>query len=392
MAFDLSAFRAEYSRFLLPDRILLTGHSHQAWPDVARDAMSDAFDDAARLVDDKWGAAVFPRMEVVGKKILGRLGFDETDSIAFGKSTHELVTRLLSCFPIASRPIVVTTRSEFHSLHRQLCRLMEEGLRVVWVDSADRAGLVDRLLVAIQPGVSLVALSAVLFEDAYVLPRLGEIIARAVEVGAVALVDAYHAMNVVPIDWGPAKEAVFVTGGGYKYAQLGEGVCFLRVPASTTLRPVDTGWFADFAALEGERSDLVGYGPGGARFSGATFDPTPFYRAARVLEHFDRFGLDIAALRDISLCQTRRIIDRMDDAGLGNGVVSSRDDARRGGFVAIRSPAAHSVVGRLRQRGVFVDSRADLVRVGPAPYLTEDELDRGCRAVAEEISRAIEGR
>ena len=38
-------------------RILLTGHSHQAWPDVARAALLQCFDDAALHVDDKWGAA-----------------------------------------------------------------------------------------------------------------------------------------------------------------------------------------------------------------------------------------------------------------------------------------------------------------------------------------------
>lgn len=392
MSFDPLAFRAAYGRFLASGRILLTGHSHQAWPDVARDAMIEAFDDAARLVDDKWGEAVFPRLEAVGRSVLGRLGFDEGDAIAFGKSTHELVTRLLSCFPLSKKPVVVTTRAEFHSLHRQLCRLAEEGLEVVWVDAADRASLVDRLIEAIKPGTSLVAVSAVLFEDAYVVPRIGDIVERAVSVGAVPLVDAYHAFNVVPVAWGPAKDALFVTGGGYKYAQLGEGVCFLRVPAATNLRPVDTGWFADFSALEGARSDAVGYGEGGARFSGATFDPTPFYRAHAVLQHFDAFGLDVPALRRISLRQTRRIIDRIDEAGLGDRIVSSRDDARRGGFVAVRSPNTHDVVSRLRARGVVVDARNDVVRIGPAPYLTDEEIDRGTAAVAEEIQREIAAR
>ncbi|MDI1474980.1 aminotransferase class V-fold PLP-dependent enzyme [Polyangium sp. y55x31] len=386
-ALDLGAFRAAYSHFLQGDRVLLTGHSHQAWPDVARAAMIEAFDGAAHFVDDKWSRAVFPKMESVGRRILGRLGFDEGDAISFGKSTHELVTRLLSCFPLASAPRVVTTRSEFHSLHRQLSRLAEDGLRVTWVDTAERETLVDRFLEAIVPGTSLVALSAVLFEDAYVVPRIGEIAARAVEVGAVPLVDAYHAFNVVPIEWGPAKDALFVTAGGYKYAALGEGICFLRSPATTNLRPADTGWFADFSALEGERTTAVGYGPGGARFSGATFDPTPVYRADAVLRHWDAFGLDVPALRAISLRQTRRILAQLDAAGLSDRVASSRVDARRGAFVAVRSAGAGHVVDRLRARGIFVDSRGDLVRIGPAPYLTDDEIDRGTLAVAEEIRR-----
>ena len=46
----------------------------------------------------------------------------------------------------------------------------------------------------------------------------------------------------------------FVTGGGYKYCQLGEGNAFLRVPPGRQMRPVLTGWFAEFAS-RGDRSD-----------------------------------------------------------------------------------------------------------------------------------------
>lgn len=387
--FDIGAFRAAYSRFVTDQRILLSGHSHQAWPDVARDAMIEAFDDAALLVDDKWYHAVFPRMKSVGSKILTRLGFADTDAITFGKSTHELVTRLLSCFPLSSRPTIVTTTGEFHSLHRQLSRLSEEGLRVVWVDANDRSTLADRLLEAIVPGVSLVAVSAVLFEDAFVLPRLGEIVDKAVSLGAIPLVDAYHAFNVVPIEWGPAHGKLFVTAGGYKYAEFGEGICFLRVPADSTLRPVDTGWFADFSALERERTGRIDYGPGGDRFSGATFDPTPFYRADAVLRHFDSFGLTIERLRTISLRQTGRIISALEEAGLGERIVTPRAEERRGGFIALRCPNASTVVGRLRGRGVFADSRRDILRLGPAPYLYDDEIDRGVRLAAEEIQKEL---
>jgi len=96
---DLAALRAEYRAFLRPGRVLLTGHSHQAWPDAAREALVRSFDDAAEHVDDKWERAVFPLVESVGRRVLGRLGFDEADPIAFGRSTHELVVRLLSSFP-----------------------------------------------------------------------------------------------------------------------------------------------------------------------------------------------------------------------------------------------------------------------------------------------------
>jgi selenocysteine lyase/cysteine desulfurase len=387
---DLGALRAAYERFLGAgsERILLTGHSHQAWPDVVEGALTRVFDDAARLVDDKWSEAIFPKIEAVGASILDRMGFARADSIAFGKSTHELAYRLITCLPPPqARPRIVTTEGEFHSLHRQLRRLAEEGAEVVWVPGHPREGLAERLIEALTPGTAMLALSAVLFEDAYIVPRLGEILERATSLGAVALVDAYHAFNVVPIDWGPAKDRIFVTAGGYKYAAFGEGICWLRVPSGCELRPVYTGWFADFGALSSERAGEVTYGPGGARFSGATFDPTAFYRAEAVLEHWDRFGLTPARLREISVRQTERIIQRFDAAGLGGRVVSSRQNERRGGFVAVHVEEAASVVGRLRERGVLVDSRRTLLRLGPAPYLTDAEIDRGSAAAIEEIQR-----
>lgn len=389
---DIDALRAAYSAFLAtPGRILLSGHSHQAWPDVVRDALSRYFDDSARLADDKWEAAVFPKVDAVGRRILARFGFDPSDPIAFGRSTHELVFRLLSSKPLGRGARIVTTTSEFHSLWRQLTRLEEEGVEVVWVEAQPRAALAERLLAALVPGTTALAVSAVLFEDAFVLPRLGEIVAKAHAVGALPIVDAYHAFNVVPLDWGPAKDHVFATAGGYKYAGFGEGLCWLRVPPDCQLRPVDTGWFADFASLGKPRpapGGRVTYGPGGARFAGATFDASLFYRAEAVLAHWDRFGLDVSALRALSTSRTRRIIRCIDEAGLGERIVSPREDDRRGGFVTLRSREAGAVVDRLRARGVFADARADLLRLGPAPFSTDAEIDAGVAATVEELRSA----
>jgi len=43
-----------YSLFRVTERVLLTGHSHQAWPDISWEAQQQAWRDAADLVDQKW--------------------------------------------------------------------------------------------------------------------------------------------------------------------------------------------------------------------------------------------------------------------------------------------------------------------------------------------------
>src|SRR4029453_12652908 len=116
------------------------------------------------------------------------------------------------------------------------------------------------------------------------------------------LVDAYHHLNVVPFDLGGlGLDRAFVVGGGYKYCQLGEGNCFLRLPADCELRPVLTGWFSEFGELaHAKRLGDVRYPPGAARFAGATSDPTSHYRAARVFGFHEEMGLTPEVLRATS--------------------------------------------------------------------------------------------
>ena len=48
-----------YNSFRVVDRLLLTGHSHQAWPDRGIEGQQQAWIDAAQYVDDKWEHAWF---------------------------------------------------------------------------------------------------------------------------------------------------------------------------------------------------------------------------------------------------------------------------------------------------------------------------------------------
>src|SRR5438552_12703919 len=95
-----------YTRFRVSERILLTGHSHQAWPDVAFEAQQRAWLDAAEFIDDKWERAAEQAAKV--RAGFARLLGDAPDNVALGQNTHELVTRWLSALPIRGRRRIVT--------------------------------------------------------------------------------------------------------------------------------------------------------------------------------------------------------------------------------------------------------------------------------------------
>ncbi len=386
-----NALARHYARFALEDRILLTGHSHQAWPDVARDGLVEAYDDAARLVDDKWAAADAKADDV--RAGYQRLLHDPGGSVALAESTHHLVVRFLSGLDLTGRRArLVTTDGEFHSLRRQLARLAEAGVEVTRVAAEPVDTLAERLAATADDRTAAVLVSAVLFESARIVPHLAGLAATCRDRGVELLVDAYHALGPVPF---PLHELglgdAWVTGGGYKYLQLGEGNAFLRVPPhGLAMRPVITGWFAEFDTLSDPHPpDLVSYAPGPQRFAGGTYDPASHYRAARVFAFFAEHGLTPELLRASYRHQVEVLAGAFDALDAPEALIT-RDRRtpldRLGGFLALRSPHAARLRDELRIRGVLVDSRGDIVRVGPAPYLSDDRLTDGIAALADALA------
>lgn len=397
-AFPLEALRrspnalaAHYTRFGVAERVLLTGHSHQAWPDVAREAQLEAWDDAARDVDEKWARA-FAKAARVREGFAARLGA-RADGVTLGQNTHELVTRFLSALPLERRPKLVTTDGEFHTLRRQLDRLAETGrVEVAKLAARPVATLAERLAAAVDERTAAAFVSSVLFTTAEIVPRLGELLAACRARGAELLVDAYHQVNVVPCDLTAEGLAdAFVTGGGYKYCQLGEGNCFLRVPPGREhYRPVLTGWYSEFARLTQRAAGEVPYGEGAARWAGSTWDPTAHYRAARVFDFFDGHGLSPDHLRAVSRHQVARLAAGFDALGLDPAAVARERDVpleRLGGFLALRAPNAGALSAALRRRGVWTDFRGDVLRLGPAPYLSDGQLDDAIAALGEVVAK-----
>jgi kynureninase len=376
---DPNVLRPHYRAFLRDDRILLTGHSHQAWPDVAREGMVAAFEAAATHVDDKWGEA-FAAATAVREAVASRVGVAES-TVALGASTHDLLVRLLSALPLRKKRHIVTTSGEFHTLYRQLRRLSEEGVSVDFVNPLPVATLAERLAAAVRDDTAALFVSTVLFESSTLVPHLSHAVDVARKKGAEVVLDTYHHFMVKPLrreDYGD----VFLLGGGYKYAQWGEGVCFMTVPESCSLRPVVTGWFSDFAHLSAPRDGAkVTYGPTLAeRFAGSTYDPTSHFRARAVLRFFDERGMTVPRLAAGYSMQTSRIFEAL--ASRGHRVVSPSDVASRGGFVAVAVENPAEVIEKSRRDGVLFDARGDIVRLGPAPYLTDAELDRGVEVFA----------
>src|SRR4029453_4838839 len=146
--------------------------------------------------------------------------------------------------------------------------------------------------------------------------------------------------------------------------------------------------FSEFSELAApNQAAHVQYGRGAARFAGATYDPTSHYRAAAVFRFHQELGLTPTRLREISQHQTTLLesaLSALDIDSQGADIVEMPHD-RRAGFLTVRTPHAMQLVPDLRARGVFVDARGAILRLGPAPYVTDQQLEAAAVLVNEVI-------
>jgi len=363
-----------FSRFLQsdPERLHFAAHSHHPWPDVSYDAHIAAWDDASRLMDDKWDHIFGEVIPETRSRIAGVLGLESGDTITFAPNTHEFLNRLFSCLDQPVR--VLTTGSEFHSFTRQSRRWEEEGLAIVdRVPTEPFDTFADRFTAEARAGVhDLVYLSQVFFDSGFVVPDIDRIVSSLSEEKTFMVVDGYHAFMAMPVDLGAIQDRSFFIAGGYKYAMSGEGAVFMHAPPGYGPRPVDTGWYAGFGQLETGVTRDVPYARDGSRFFGATFDPSGIYRMRAVLEWLADEDVSPKAIHEHVAGLQRRLLERAEPPG--DLIPAAGFD--RGNFLTFETPRAAQLYQALHDRKVVTDHRGDRLRIGFGIYQDESDVDR----------------
>lgn len=383
---DVNPLSRFYSNFKVTERILLTGHSHQAWPDAAYEGIRESWKDAANLVDDKWEKA-FHKADRV------RLGYAElidgnAKQIALASNTHELFIKFLSALDLRSRPKVITSDSEFYTVRRQLDRINGEFIEVVKVAAQPYETLSERMSKFIDDKTAAVVVSKVFYNNSKIVNNLGLLAHTCEKFGAKLLIDTYHALNAIPFSIEDEKlQNCFILGGGYKYCQLGEGNCFMHIPSTQEFRPFITGWFSEFTAISTPKvPGEVVYGPNHWQFAGSTYDPISHYRASSVLDFFRDMKYSPIKLREISLFQIKLLAEEFDKADFPSEIIYRQKELpleEFGGFIVFYTKFANEITKELRNRNIFVDYRGNNLRFGPAPYLSNRQLSDAISALKE---------
>lgn len=370
-------YKKYYKRFLEQNAGIqhYASHSHHYWPDITREAMLEYWDDAAKFVDDKWNHIFGVKVPETQKLIAEVLNLSTPEQIVFAPNTHEFVTRLFSCFSPDKRISVLTTDSEFYSFDRQVNRLAEEKfVSVEKIATLPFDNFEKRFIEKIQAQkYDVIYLSHVFFNSGMAVKNLKAVVDAVTNPETIIVVDGYHGFMAIPTDLKSIEDRAFYLAGSYKYAQGGEGCCFMHVPKNSQHRPLNTGWFAGFGDLSNNQGE-VNYNRNGMRFAGSTMDYSPLYRLNAVLNLFKRDGLTVEKIHAHIQMQQKNFREHLfaiDHHYLLEKNILSIDYNYHGHFLTFAMPSPEhtkKLHDELRAHNIWTDYRASRLRFGFGIY------------------------
>ncbi|HEX5792039.1 MAG TPA: aminotransferase class V-fold PLP-dependent enzyme, partial [Rheinheimera sp.] len=347
------------------------------------------WDDTARLVDDKWRYIFAEKVPQTQQLIADILQLPQPEQVVFAPNTHELVMRLLSCFDLRQPLRILSTDSEFHSFSRQVKRLSEyDNVQVDIIATEPFASFEQRFIAAAaQHEYQLIFCSQVFFNSGFAITDLTAFVQQlAASSNAMIAIDGYHGFMALPTDLNAIAERIYYLAGSYKYAQGGEGCCFMAVPLGSTERPLYTGWFAEFGTLAAEKSATVLYSEDGYRFAGATMDFSALYRLNAVLRLFKQQGISVGRIHQyVQQLQQAFLVKlaALEHPKLNQSHLLVHDLSKHGHFLTFRcgSPAeVAELAAVLKRAGIETDYRGDRLRFGFALYHNSAQYDLSCLA------------
>ena len=358
------------------------GRAVQTWRDLGIRGWLEA--------DPPW----FYLAEKLGERCAALVGAGADEVVLSGTTTVNIHALVHSFYrPEGKRTRIIADELDFptdvYALKSVLkLRGLDPAEHLVLVPSADGLILDEREIARhFDDSTALVFLPSVLYRSGQLLD-MEFLTARAHERGIPIGFDGSHSVGAVPHEfdrWG----VDFAVWCSYKYLNGGPGAtAFLYVSRRHFgLDPALAGWFGSDKDKQFDMALDFEPAPTAGRFQ---ISSPSILNAAPLLGSFDIIeAAGVTAIRERSLRLTRFLMDMID--GLlsappyGFSIGTPRQDARRGGHVAVRHPEALRIAEALRARGVIPDFRPpDVIRIAPvALYNTFTELWTLVRSLRE---------
>jgi len=382
---DLDSIRNEFP--ILARSVYLISNSLGAVPRQALMRLKNYYQLWAEDGVGAWEKEWWDLSRRVGNQVASLIGAgkDEVTMMTNATVSHWVALSTRFSSQKGKRNKIIMTDHDFPSILYAVSKIAQcMGWELEAIKSHGQPGIdVNDIVKNIDEKTLFIATSHVYFKSAYV-QDISKIAARARQMGALTLIDGYHAPGTLPVDV-KQLDVDFYIGGCLKWLCGGPGNAFLYVRPELTsnLKPQLTGWFAhQHPFLFAQKMEYV---QSSYRFMSGT-PPVPcLYTALAGLDIIKKIG--ISRIRQKSLHQTGLIIKKARERGFS--LFTPEENSFRGGAVSIGFPHAFPVKQALEKRGIKVDFRKggdqepDVIRVGPHLYTKDEEINILFREVDE---------
>jgi kynureninase len=338
----------------------------------------------ARSLHNRTLGAWLERFEEVTRLVETLLGAP-AGSVALRDSATACQAAIASAVePTGKRNRIIVTALDFHSSLHLWQAQSRRGFEIVEVPPEDGMSISAAALAReIDERTAIVAVSLVSRNSA--LLDAAPVIARAREVGAISIIDAYQAAGVVPFNV-DALGADVVVAGTHKWLSGETGLAFMyvRPDLADRLEPAYPGWFANaelhsFVHAHTFVDRFVPFA-GARRFQQGTPAMASIYGARAGLRFVLEAGVD--RIRECNSTLTTKLYDGA--LALGVTVLTPRPASERAGGICLQVADPEAFVDARAARGVDVDQRRRmLVRVAPHACSTLEDCDRFLELLGE---------
>jgi selenocysteine lyase/cysteine desulfurase len=312
---------------------------------------------------------------------LARLLGCQWDDLGFPSSVAHGVGILAESIEWRPGDNVVMESWEFPSLMLPWMALRDRGVEVRLVAPDHWAAPLERVRGAIDERTRVLALSHVSFwtGERHDLAAYAQV---ARDAGALLVVDASHALGVVPV-YAPHADFLFSCCYKWVLGVKGVAVAYWNRGRQPDWRPRTLGWHSVSPTPPLERGN--GYAP---LQTGAAFEPgNPAFVGLYVLDNALEYLLALgdAQLERQAVSLSAEVRSRL--VGLGLDVMTPEPADRRAGNVCFKTAEAEKIRQVLEAEGVLVSGDSGRVRVSTHLYNDSADVERGMSALA----RAREG-
>ncbi len=375
--FDIRKWR---SQFPVLERAVHLANCSQAPQSIrVRKAVLDYLDDwkANPMNWEKWMDGVSASKEEFARLIHGLPG-----EISFHSSASQAISAVVSSLDYkGKRNKVVVTEADFPTMV------------FIW-KAARRLGVEMEILPVITGGIDPVSYERAVDDRTLVtcVPQIyyqngfkqdiAAIAGIAHKKGSLVFVDAYQGLGTEPVDVRTMGIDILVSGNlKYLLGTPGSAYLYVKQELVPEMKPTATGWLGQEDPFAFNIHEFQ-YAADARRFDTGTPIIVAAYAALEGMRIINEVG--VGRIKPWVDELSRHALREIEKRGLET--TSPRDVARKGAITSIVVPSPRDVEMKLRDRGVFVSARGQVIRLAHHFFVTPGDLDRALDAV-EEIVR-----